>query len=140
MNEGRVTVYDLESANGMRVNGISASRAVLETGDILKLGEVRFRFLPAEGTHSLVPLPEDAPDAAPSSPSSRKLIVAVFVIAVLFVAAAGAVLVNYAKTYFTATIPEMWLFALGALFVLVTLLLPRGLVGLLTRPRRAAHA
>ncbi|MFW1678761.1 urea ABC transporter permease subunit UrtC [Pontibacter sp. JAM-7] len=42
----------------------------------------------------------------------------------------GALLVNYAKTRFTAIMPEGWLFALGALFVLVTLFLPKGLVGL----------
>jgi urea transport system permease protein len=44
----------------------------------------------------------------------------------------GAVLVNYLKTFFTGALPEAWLYALGALFVLVTLFLPRGLMGLLT--------
>jgi urea transport system permease protein len=48
----------------------------------------------------------------------------------LYGAAAGAVLVNYAKTYFTGALPEVWLYALGALFVVVTLFLPRGIVGL----------
>jgi urea transport system permease protein len=48
----------------------------------------------------------------------------------LYGAAAGAVLVNYAKTYLTGAFPEVWLYALGALFVLVTLFLPRGLAGL----------
>ena len=42
----------------------------------------------------------------------------------------GAVLVNFAKSWFTAALPEIWLFALGALFVAVTLFLPRGIVGL----------
>ncbi|WP_319774355.1 urea ABC transporter permease subunit UrtC [Breoghania sp.] len=41
----------------------------------------------------------------------------------------GAVLVNFAKTWFTAAFPEFWLFALGGLFVAVTLFLPRGIVG-----------
>jgi urea transport system permease protein len=50
-------------------------------------------------------------------------------------AIAGALLVNYAKTYFTAAFPEIWLYALGALFVLVTLLLPRGLAGLVPGAR-----
>jgi urea transport system permease protein len=50
----------------------------------------------------------------------------------LFGAAAGAVLVNYAKTYFTGALPEVWLYALGALFVLVTLFLPGGIVGIMT--------
>lgn len=48
----------------------------------------------------------------------------------LYGAIAGAVLVNYAKTYFTGAFPDAWLYALGALFVLVTLFLPRGIVGL----------
>ncbi len=42
----------------------------------------------------------------------------------------GAVVVNYAKTVFTSGIlAPYWLFMLGALFILVTLLLPRGIVG-----------
>lgn len=48
----------------------------------------------------------------------------------LYGAIAGAVLVNYAKTYLTGAFPEIWLYALGALFVLVTLFLPRGFIGL----------
>ena len=47
-------------------------------------------------------------------------------------AALGAVLVNYAKTYFTSGIlAPYWLFMLGGLFIGVTLLLPRGVVGTL---------
>jgi urea transport system permease protein len=49
----------------------------------------------------------------------------------LYGAALGAILVNYAKTFFTGALPEVWLYALGALFVLVTLFLPRGITGLL---------
>ncbi|MDI7862137.1 urea ABC transporter permease subunit UrtC [Rhizobiaceae bacterium n13] len=41
----------------------------------------------------------------------------------------GAVLVNGGKTIFTGLFPEFWLFALGALFVAVTLFLPKGIVG-----------
>jgi len=48
----------------------------------------------------------------------------------LYGAALGAVLVNYAKTYFSAAWPGGWLYALGALFVLVTLFLPDGVAGL----------
>ena len=48
----------------------------------------------------------------------------------LYGAVIGAVLVNYAKTVFTGVLPEVWLFALGALFVIVTLYLPHGVVGL----------
>jgi urea transport system permease protein len=54
----------------------------------------------------------------------------------------GALLVNYAKTRFTAIMPEGWLFALGALFVLVTLYLPKGLMGLAEqiRDKRVSQA
>jgi urea transport system permease protein len=42
----------------------------------------------------------------------------------------GAVVVNYGKTYFTSgALAPYWLFVLGGLFVGVTLLLPRGIVG-----------
>jgi urea transport system permease protein len=59
--------------------------------------------------------------------------------ATLYGAVAGAVLVNYAKTFFTTALPEIWQYALGALFILVTLFLPRGIAGLLEyrRARRA---
>jgi urea transport system permease protein len=54
----------------------------------------------------------------------------------------GAILVNYGKTYFTGALPEAWLFVLGAVFVAVTLFLPKGLVGTvpaLQFGRRAPH-
>jgi len=50
---------------------------------------------------------------------------------------AGAVLVNYAKTFFTGALPEVWLYALGAMFVLTTLFLPRGIMGLIPRASNA---
>ena len=49
----------------------------------------------------------------------------------LYGAALGAVLVNYMKTFFTTAIPELWLYALGTIFVCVTVFLPQGLAGLL---------
>jgi len=50
--------------------------------------------------------------------------------ATLYGAVIGAIAVNYAKSVFTGVMPEAWLFALGALFVLVTVLLPQGIAGL----------
>jgi urea transport system permease protein len=54
----------------------------------------------------------------------------------------GAFAVNGAKSWFTVAYPEYWLYFLGLLFVLVTLLLPRGLMGLAERlrPRPAPAA
>ncbi|WP_254277341.1 urea ABC transporter permease subunit UrtC [Halomonas sp. 3H] len=51
--------------------------------------------------------------------------------ATLYGAVIGAILVNYAKTVFTGVMPDAWLFALGGLFVLVTVFLPKGVAGLL---------
>ena len=45
----------------------------------------------------------------------------------------GAGLVNGAKSYFTQAFPEYWLYFLGLIFILVTLFLPRGMLGLLSR-------
>ena len=53
----------------------------------------------------------------------------------LYGAVIGAFIVNYAKTFFTGAFPEAWLFALGALFVIVTVFLPRGVVGLVEKIR-----
>ncbi|MCY0149364.1 urea ABC transporter permease subunit UrtC [Hoeflea sp. G2-23] len=47
--------------------------------------------------------------------------------------AIGAFLVNGGKSWFTGLLPEYWLFVLGALFVLTTLFLPKGLVGTLSQ-------
>jgi urea transport system permease protein len=47
-------------------------------------------------------------------------------------AALGAVVVNFAKTWLTGAFPEIWLFGLGALFIVVTLFLPKGIVGTLS--------
>ncbi len=48
----------------------------------------------------------------------------------LYGAAAGAISVNALKSYFTAIAPEIWLFLLGGLFVLVTIFMPKGLMGI----------
>jgi urea transport system permease protein len=57
-------------------------------------------------------------------------------------AALGAVLVNYGKTFFTSgMLAPYWLFMLGGLFIAVTLLLPRGIVGMVQHwmSQRRAH-
>jgi urea transport system permease protein len=51
----------------------------------------------------------------------------------------GALSVNAAKTWLTSTLPDLWLYALGATFVLVTLFLPRGIAGLFRRGDGGPH-
>lgn len=45
----------------------------------------------------------------------------------------GAVLVNEAKSYFSENFPELWLYFLGALFIVFVLLFPQGLIGFLQK-------
>lgn len=54
----------------------------------------------------------------------------------LYGAVLGAILVTYAKTYLTGALQEVWLFALGGLFVFVTLYMPKGIVGLMRRRQK----
>ncbi len=67
---------------------------------------------------------------APSQSIEMVIWVAVGGRGTLVGAALGAVLVNAGKTWFTGLMPEAWLFALGALFVVVTLFMPKGVLGL----------
>lgn len=48
----------------------------------------------------------------------------------------GAFLVNGAKSVLTVSFPEFWLYVLGALFIVVTLYMPQGVVGLVRRLMR----
>jgi len=55
----------------------------------------------------------------------------------LYGAVIGAILVNLSKTYFTGAFPEVWLYALGGLFVFATMYLPRGVAGIFNRKQEA---
>jgi len=48
----------------------------------------------------------------------------------------GAFSINGLKSWFTGAFPELWLFALGLIFILVTRFLPQGLAGLVARYRK----
>lgn len=43
----------------------------------------------------------------------------------------GAIVVNFAKSFFSETFPEIWLYFFGLLFVLVVLLFPKGIMGII---------
>jgi urea transport system permease protein len=70
---------------------------------------------------------------APANSIEAAIWVAVGGRGTLIGAALGAIAVNFAKTYFTGAFPEYWLYGLGLLFVLGTLFLPKGLLGLALR-------
>ncbi len=56
LKDGKVTIFDLESLNGIRVNGVQTSRAVLEAGDEIEIGAVRLQFFAQEARTNLQPL------------------------------------------------------------------------------------
>jgi urea transport system permease protein len=47
----------------------------------------------------------------------------------------GSLLVNFGKSYFSETFPELWLFLMGGLFIAVVMLFPNGLAGLTSQWR-----
>ncbi|MCB9619500.1 MAG: FHA domain-containing protein [Sandaracinus sp.] len=86
-------VTDSESANGMRLNGREVREAVLTSGDVLELGQVRFRFVPsgeiyvfdADRTVQMdaVVLPDEKPSRTPVIAAAVIVLVAVVVGAVI---------------------------------------------------------
>jgi urea transport system permease protein len=48
----------------------------------------------------------------------------------LFGAVYGSLLVNFGKTYFSESFPELWLFVIGFLFIAVVMIFPNGLAGI----------
>jgi len=64
---GRVTIFDLESANGLKINDEFYKQSVLRRGDVIELGHVRMRFV--ETGETFVYRPEDWSDKSGSSVS-----------------------------------------------------------------------
>ncbi len=52
----------------------------------------------------------------------------------------GAFSVNGLKSWFTAAFPDLWLSALGLIFILVTLFMPHGILGLASRLKKNREA
>lgn len=52
----------------------------------------------------------------------------------------GTLAVNFGKDFISSAFPDLWLYVVGALFVLVVTIAPQGIVGLLTVRRRTAQA
>ncbi|MEM6833651.1 MAG: urea ABC transporter permease subunit UrtC [Pseudomonadota bacterium] len=53
-------------------------------------------------------------------------------------ALAGALIINFARDRISSAVPELWLYLVGALFILVVTLLPRGLAGLVPQQKASS--
>ena len=47
LGDGRYEIVDKGSSNGVRVNAIELKRSIIEAGDVIELGDVRFKFVGA---------------------------------------------------------------------------------------------
>ena len=47
LGDGRYEIVDRESANGVRVNGVELPRSLLDARDVIELGDVILKFIPA---------------------------------------------------------------------------------------------
>lgn len=47
LGDGRYEIVDLDSSNGVRVNGVDLKRGLMEAGDVIELGDVQLKYVPA---------------------------------------------------------------------------------------------
>jgi|GEM_PF-1674751 len=84
--DGTFEIEDLQSANGVRVNGSSVKRSALRSGDVVELGQVRFRFVGLGEAYTFDPAEEEqiaAPAARGLGPEKRTVAVIVVTAAVV---------------------------------------------------------
>jgi len=90
-----VSIVDLGSANGMRVNGEDTKETVLGSGDVIELGQVRFRFV-AEGEHYVFEADRtvqmDAVTISEPPPSKTSYIAAAVILLIAVIVGAGIAL------------------------------------------------
>lgn len=96
LGEGRFEIIDMESSNGVRVNGIDLKRRIIEAGDIIELGDVRLKFVGA-GQFFLPELDDlrgtTTPDKAGTRYEGGSILPWLFLGAIL--AAAGVVAIRF---------------------------------------------
>jgi pSer/pThr/pTyr-binding forkhead associated (FHA) protein len=84
--EGSFEIEDLQSANGVRVNGSSIKKSALRSGDVVELGQVRFRFVGSGEAYTFDPAEEEqlaAPTSRGLGPEKRTVAVIVVTAAVV---------------------------------------------------------
>lgn len=82
-DEGSFEIEDLRSANGLRVNGDSVKKSALRAGDIVELGQVRFRFVGPGENYVFDPAEEPLAPVARPRRVSRGAMAALLVLATL---------------------------------------------------------
>jgi pSer/pThr/pTyr-binding forkhead associated (FHA) protein len=70
--DGSFEIEDLKSANGVRINGSTVKRAPLRSGDIVELGQVRFRFVGPGENYTFDPSEEEVVAALPQYGGPKK--------------------------------------------------------------------
>jgi pSer/pThr/pTyr-binding forkhead associated (FHA) protein len=96
LGDGRFEIVDKGSSNGVRVNGAELRRGIIEPGDIIELGDVRFKFVGAgqifratESQQLAAMGPRTVKEATQGARSSNTLPIAAFIVVVVG-GAAGA--------------------------------------------------
>jgi pSer/pThr/pTyr-binding forkhead associated (FHA) protein len=69
LGDGRYEIVDQGSANGVRVNGADLKRSIIEAGDVIELGDVKFKFVGAGQIFR--PGPEDSRESPVRRPQRR---------------------------------------------------------------------
>src|SRR5688572_31826259 len=90
--DGSFEIEDLNSANGIRINGSSVKRALLRSGDVVELGQVRFRFVAAGETYNFDPAEEEQLAALPADPGPKKSTILAVIASAAMLGAALALL------------------------------------------------
>ena len=121
-----VAIRDAESRTRFLGYRVENYKAVVFTLSAMMAGVAGALYVPQVGIIN-------PGEFAPANSIEAVIWVAVGGRGTLVGAALGAVLVNWGKTFFTGAFPEYWLFLLGGLFVVVTLFLPKGILGLIDR-------
>jgi pSer/pThr/pTyr-binding forkhead associated (FHA) protein len=91
--EGSFEIEDLNSANGIRINGSTLKRSQLRSGDIVELGQVRFRFVGPGESYTFDPSEEEPIGTLPMQRGPKKS-TAVLVLGSALALAVGAALLQ----------------------------------------------
>ena len=124
-----VSIRDAESRTRFVGYRVETYKVVVFTFSAMLAGIAGALFVPQVGIIN-------PSEFAPQNSIEAVIWVAVGGRGTLVGAALGAVLVNLGKSFLTDAMPSAWLFALGLLFVLVTILMPKGILGLIDQWRR----